>query len=247
MDGIGVHTGPGRVLRPAGVRLVHRSRVRIRTTAICEGGPFSRRQFESFMTGSLTIEPREMAGETAKMFLVRHARGDDERYLHGRGIDIGCGNDLLEVSNGTVDRWDKEQGDAKKMDGIAPNTYDFVYSSHCLEHLEDPHGAIERWIEILKVGGFMYIVVPDYDLYEHCQWPSRFNGDHKWSFSLWRKFSEEHHDHICLPMLSMYFVAELRLRELRLEDYDYDYSLGPDIDQTGGIATAQICWISQKV
>jgi len=30
----------------------------------------------------------------------------------------------------------------------------------------------------------MYLVVPDYALYEHQHWPSRYNQDHKHSFSL---------------------------------------------------------------
>lgn len=455
-----------------------------------------------------------MSGETAKMFLVRQARGDYDRYLHGHGIDIGCGGDLLQISEGTVDPWDKEQGDAHGMGEIAQETYDFVYcaaggqrvctpdgwipiekispgdivlgrsgftkvyrtlkmdyvgrdivalktsqgivkvtanhgiatpsgwlkadhfrepghavccstkvqasqlvdrikvklteasfpslgsgfsipvayrhapfakinhdlglpmlseekrldgfqqvqnarvsaddgrsarrltriirdpqfnakpsgakiannlfafaqnnrvaiddldtrlnysssanvkpnrslsiynsskpsylffdnvsfhsfvrsdyvyhletqdntffvegvlshnSSHCLEHLEDPLQALERWIEILKPGGFLYVVVPDYDLYEHCQWPSKFNSDHKWTFGLWRQYADEHSKHLNVPILAMHYAWLMKLQEMRLEDYDYDYSLGPEIDQTGGGAVAQICWVSQKL
>jgi SAM-dependent methyltransferase len=65
-------------------------------------------------------------------------------------------------------------------------SFDFVASSHCLEHLHDPSDALLAWSQVVKPGGFLIVTVPDFDLYEGGRWPSRYNGDHKWKFTLSR-------------------------------------------------------------
>ena len=108
----------------------------------------------------------------------------------GMGIDIGSGNDPLSkwthafpLMTGCV-AWDKPQGDAQHMDGVKDDQYDFVHSSHCLEHLESPVAALRNWIRITKPGGHVVVTVPDMELYEGGRLPSRYNGDHKWMFTL---------------------------------------------------------------
>jgi SAM-dependent methyltransferase len=51
--------------------------------------------------------------------------------------------------------------DAIDLAGIASEKYDFVLSSHSLEHIANPLKAIEEWIRVLKNGGALFIVVPD--------------------------------------------------------------------------------------
>ena len=91
--------------------------------------------------------------ETGKCSQMRLRRGDFDRYLIGSGIDIGAGGDLLKITNGTVKRWDKSEGDAQLMEGVKDESFDFVYSSHCLEHMKDVEIALRNWIRILKPGG----------------------------------------------------------------------------------------------
>lgn len=101
--------------------------------------------------------------------------------LQGRGIDIGCGVDpILEG----VDRFDKEQGDANEISRFVSKRYDFVFSSHTLEHMHDPKHALREWYELVKPGGHLIVIVPDEDLYEQGCFPSRFNADHKFTFTL---------------------------------------------------------------
>jgi len=121
--------------------------------------------------------------ETSKCHSARQKRGDFEKYLRGSGIDIGAGNDPLRVVEGLVRGWDVAEGDAQVMPGVPDGVYDFVYSSHCLEHMRDVPEALRNWVRIIKPGGHLYVVVPDYVLYEKITWPSRFNSDHKQSFS----------------------------------------------------------------
>ena len=111
-------------------------------------------------------------------------------YFTGKGIDIGAGNDSFSIYSKffnkieSVDSWDKENGDAGLMIGVNDNTYDFIHSSHCLEHMVDVQLALFNWIRIVKPGGYLIITIPDEKMYEHLTWPSKFNSDHKWSFTL---------------------------------------------------------------
>lgn len=111
-----------------------------------------------------------------------------DRWMSGHGIDIGAGSDVLspcpELPKITkVDYWDLPQGDAQTMTGVPDDKYDFVHSSHCLEHVRNPAAALSNWLRITKPGGFIIVTVPDELLYEQGKWPSIFNADHKNSFT----------------------------------------------------------------
>ena len=112
------------------------------------------------------------------------------RYFVGHGIDIGCGDDsLLKYRQQfplitDVKSWDLPDGDAQYMQTVQDNTFDFVHSSHCLEHVYDPYEAFRNWIRICKPGGHIVTTIPDEDLYEQGQWPSTYNGDHKTSWTI---------------------------------------------------------------
>jgi ubiquinone/menaquinone biosynthesis C-methylase UbiE len=44
---------------------------------------------------------------------------------------------------------------------LPDNTLDYLVSSHVLEHLPDPLGALREWHRVLRPGGLLYLVVPD--------------------------------------------------------------------------------------
>jgi predicted SAM-dependent methyltransferase len=120
-------------------------------------------------------------GETSKAFARRQREGFFHKYFKGKGIDIGCGTDKVLP---TADEWDLyqvgQQGDATFMEGVHDDSYDWVYSSHCLEHLEDPSEALKSWWRILRIGGNLIIFIPHRDLYEKREFlPSRWNMEHK--------------------------------------------------------------------
>lgn len=112
--------------------------------------------------------------ETLKAHPRRAREGWFARFLIGEGVDVGCGPDPV-----TPDcvRWDAALGhDAHALDG----EYDWIYSSHCLEHLEDPERALRSWWSRLRPGGVLVVCVPHRDLYEkRLDPPSRWNADHK--------------------------------------------------------------------
>jgi len=103
-------------------------------------------------------------------------------YLQGDVLDIGAGDN--KITEGAV-AFDIDSGDAQEiLEHLEPETFDSVYSSHCLEHMKDAHAAIAQWWKIVRPGGYMIIIVPDEDLYEQNCWPSMFNSDHKHTFTI---------------------------------------------------------------
>ena len=186
--------------------------------------------------------------ETSKCQNFRQQRGDFQNFLRGKGIDIGSGDDCLKIPEGTVRPWDVADGDAQLMSGLPDNEFDFVYSSHCLEHMRDVPETLRNWTRILRPGGHLYFVVPDYILYEKMTWPSMYNTDHKQSFSF--LITREHvqrpnHFHIeknLIPLLSELGVDVVRYE---VEDYGFNYNAGI-YDQTQINAVAQHCLVGRK-
>jgi SAM-dependent methyltransferase len=157
-----------------------------------------------------------------------------------RVLDIGAGKDCIEGAEG----WDIQHGDAQKLEGVPSGTYDFIFSSHCLEHMRNPIAALRRWVEVLAPGGALWVLVPDAELYEHHVWPSVFNGDHKWAFSAYNatglKRVMPYHINV-VDMLRD--VDGVDLKRLALIDtaIDYDKLVSqPGLDQTLGDGEAAI-------
>lgn len=158
------------------------------------------------------------------------------RYFVGQGIDIGGGDDPLSLYTELFPRitsvmdWDWEQGDAQFLEGVEDERFDFVHSSHCLEHLEDPRQGLQTWFRVLKPGGHMIITVPDEDLYEQGVFPSRYNGDHKWTFTIHKTHSWSQRSLNLLDLIrDLGPAADVHV--LTLLDGGYRYGM-PEGDQT---------------
>ena len=117
------------------------------------------------------------------------------RYFVGDGVDVGGKPDPLSLYVelfpliNSIKTWDWEDGDAQYLEGIADNSLGFVHSSHCLEHLVDPVEGLRNWLRVVREGGYLVITVPDEDLYEQGVFPSTFNQDHKWTFTIFKSKS----------------------------------------------------------
>lgn len=117
------------------------------------------------------------------------------RYFVGKGVDIGGKPDPLSLYMElfplmqSVRVWDLEDGDAQFMASVADDMFDFVHSSHCLEHLRDPYEGLANWLRVTKPGGHVIFTIPDEDLYEQGVFPSTFNRDHKNTFTIFKRQS----------------------------------------------------------
>lgn len=141
-------------------------------------------------------------------------------YVIGNILDIGAGQDP--VSPGAV-IFDKPQGNAENiLEHFEHGSFDTVFSSHCLEHINEPLLVIRDWFALVKPGGHLIVIVPDEDLYEQGHFPSIFNNDHKSTFTISKAASWSSKS---LNLLDLARDLEGRLVYLKQQSDGYDYSL----------------------
>ena len=51
--------------------------------------------------------------------------------------------------------------DAVNISLVEDNIYDFVFSSHSLEHIANPLKALKEWLRIIKTDGYIILIVPE--------------------------------------------------------------------------------------
>ena len=165
------------------------------------------------------------------------------KYLRGKGIDIGAGADCIGNNKHAfagiteVLNWDLSNGDGQYLKGVPDNFFDFVHSSHSLEHMKDWQIAIGNWIRVCKPGGFIIITVPEEHMYEKDCWPSKFNPDHKWSFTL--KSNSKMPKTINVLDLAKFFNDKVTVEKIENVDQFY-YKNHHEIDQTR-LANVECC------
>ena len=179
---------------------------------------------------------RELSKATARRF---HDSRYATRWFVGDAIDIGAGEDPLSSLHPfypllrKIVTTDKQDGDAMLMDWVADGAFDVVHSSNCLEHLVDPAVALSNWIRICRKNGHIVITVPDEDLYEQGEFPSSFNDDHKWTFTLGKASSWSTRSISLIKLLDQY-VGQVRILKLELLDAGFIYG-APRWDQTAAL------------
>ncbi len=179
--------------------------------------------------------------EASKNHKRRLQNGDYEKFFKGIGLDIGCGHDPVLPTAVTYDRmvlpYPSEKhitGDAQTLQGFPSEAFDWVHSSHCLEHLGDPLFALRRWWDVVRPGGHLIVTVPDFTLYEKRRWPSRFNGEHVQYFTMGLLVN------LAFKLPNAQFVR------FQLNDEGFDYT-DKVTDQTRSGAQAEIEMILRKV
>lgn len=173
------------------------------------------------------------------------------RFFVGEGLDIGGKPDPLIIHKELFPLmtgckvWDLEDGDAQFLEDVENETYDFIHSSHCLEHLHDPFEGLKNWFRVVKQGGYIVITVPDEDLYEQGEFPSTYNTDHKWTFTICKKDSWSPKSINLVDMIK-HFQRIVTVYKLEVLDETFRYML-PRVDQTAkSIAESAIEIIFRK-
>jgi SAM-dependent methyltransferase len=79
-------------------------------------------------------------------------------FCKGEGLDIGAGQ--WPLPGATAIERDQFYG----ADYLPGMEWDYIFSSHCLEHLVDPVSTLMHWKSRLKPGGTLFLYLPHPDM-----------------------------------------------------------------------------------
>jgi ADP-heptose:LPS heptosyltransferase/predicted SAM-dependent methyltransferase len=112
-------------------------------------------------------------------------------YTRGKGLDLGAGMTkpfphFISIDNGHHEMFGQIirpdiRCDATDLSLFSHSSMDFVFSSHLLEHIQDPVSALREWWRVVKLGGYLILYLPHKDFYPHMGTPGA-NPDHKHDF-----------------------------------------------------------------
>ena len=90
-------------------------------------------------------------------------------YCKGHGLEIGPGNNPRCDPERTVfldkfpSRYDRVKIDIISDASLIPlddSSFDYLLSSHCLEHMPDTIGTLKEWLRVIKPGGRLIQILP---------------------------------------------------------------------------------------
>jgi predicted SAM-dependent methyltransferase len=102
----------------------------------------------------------------AAQFAIPYAK----HVCSGKGVDVGC-NQIEWSFPGSlpVDPVINEY-DALNF---PYDNLDYIFSSHCLEHLQNWVDVLDYWTNKLKIGGVLFLYLPDYSQEYWRPWNNR--------------------------------------------------------------------------
>jgi len=119
--------------------------------------------------------PKFQAVAPASQFAMPYAK----LVCKGKGYDIGPAKKAWGLSGATL--IDIEFPDEWHALNLPEKNVDYIFSSHCLEHVDDWVATMEYWHECLRKGGVLFLYLPHY------------------SQEYWRPWNNRKHRHVLSP------------------------------------------------
>ena len=114
------------------------------------------------------VYPKFQSEGNAAQFAIPYAK----HVCVGKGVDVGC-NRLEWVYPGAIPVDPIINGfDALNFPKDAIEL-DYIFSSHCLEHIEDWVSVLDYWKTRLKTDGTIFLYLPDYSQVYWRPWNNR--------------------------------------------------------------------------
>lgn len=147
-----------------------------------------------------SVYPKFQSEGNASQFAIPFAK----HFCKGNGVDVGCNrHEWLFPGAIPIDPLLDSKFDAMNL-GVSG--LDYIYSSHCLEHLDSWVGAIEYWHKCLKVGGVLFLYLPDY------------------SQEYWRPWNNRKHKHIIDKTHVQDLLVSLNFKDILVSGTDLNNS-----------------------
>jgi len=144
--------------------------------------------------------PKFQSLGNASQFAIPYAK----YYCKGNGYDIGFCKEEWKFPNARG--IDFSLGDGYNADNLPEGNMDYIYSSHCLEHVDNWVTTLEYWISKLKIGGILFLYLPDL------------------SQKYWRPWNNKKHKHCFTPELLYTFLADHNMKQIFKSGVDLNNS-----------------------
>jgi len=119
----------------------------------------------------------------AAQFAIPYAK----HVCHGQGYDIGCCKKEWMFPGATP--IDLDFPDDWHATNLPEGQVDYIFSSHCLEHVTDWIRTLDYWTEHIKPGGTLFLYLPHKDQ------------------EYWRPWNNTKHNHMFDPLdIHMYLT-----------------------------------------
>jgi SAM-dependent methyltransferase len=136
----------------------------------------------------------------ASQFAIPYAK----YYCKGVGYDIGFCKEEWKFP-GAIGI-DLSLDDGFHADNLPERDVDYIYSSHCLEHVDNWINTLELWISKLKQNGVLFLYLPDF------------------SQVYWRPWNNIKHKHCFTPEIITTFLRDKGMKNIYCSGIDLNNS-----------------------
>lgn len=145
----------------------------------------------------------------AEGFAAKFAMPYAQQVCKGYGCDVGCnrkewlyrdadGIDALPIDPAICTEYDAMH--------LPLGTFDYIFSSHCLEHIADWVSVVDYWRTRMKKGGVLFLYLPDY------------------SQTYWRAWHNRKHIHCFTPQMLRDYLTDRGWQNIFVSERDLNNS-----------------------
>lgn len=90
------------------------------------------------------------------------------KYCQGQGLDIGCGVTKIKSDSIGIDLVSPladMKSDGRILSDFPDEHFDYIFSSHMLEEIDDTEAILKEWLRVLKKDGYIVLYQADRDYY----------------------------------------------------------------------------------
>jgi hypothetical protein len=143
--------------------------------------------------------PRFQSEGNASQFAIPYAK----HFCSGVGVDVGCNK--LEWSFPGALPVDPVLNDFNALNFPYENL-DYIFSSHCLEHLDNWVDVLDYWTSKIKIGGVLFLYLPFY------------------SQEYWRPWNNRKHKNIFTPEIIKDYMEHKQYKNIYTSGIDLNDS-----------------------
>lgn len=144
--------------------------------------------------------PAFQAQGNASQFAIPFAK----HFCKGIGMDIGFCKEEWKFP-GAIGV-DESLGDGYHAMNLPRDSVDYIFSSHCLEHVDDWVQTLEYWLSKIRSGGTLFLYLPDF------------------SQLYWRPWHNRKHRHCFTPSILEGFLRDYGCKDILVSGIDLNNS-----------------------